>query len=214
MLHKKTKTKSGYTIIETMVAVSLFVVVIVFGMNTLLNANVVGRKSQDLRSIMDNLNFIMEDISRNARTGYDYECYSPPVVIAPVSSPGNDPKSCVAGSVIFFETSDGDNTDRTDQWVYKIEETANGSGEYNIFKSVEGGEDGTFVQLNPPEVTLTVLFGFSVLGAERPAINPLNDDRQQPLLTIRLVGEIEYKDTITPFSLQTSVSQRLIDVKF
>ena len=210
MSYKKTNTKSGYTIIETMVAVSIFVIVIVFGMNALLNANLVGRKSQDLRSIMDNLNFIMEDISRNARTGYDYECYAPPVAFVPL----NSPKSCVAGSVIFFETADGDNTDRTDQWVYKIEETASGSGKYNIFKSVEGGQDGTFVQLNPSEVALTVSSGFSVLGAERPAINPLNDDRQQPLLTIRLVGEIEYKDTITPFSLQTSVSQRLIDVKF
>ena len=43
-------------------------------MGALLNANVVYKKSQDMRSIMDNLSFTMEDVSRNVRTGYNYQC--------------------------------------------------------------------------------------------------------------------------------------------
>ena len=35
------------------------------GMDSLLNANLVHRKSEDMRSIMDSLSFIMEDMSRN-----------------------------------------------------------------------------------------------------------------------------------------------------
>ena len=43
--------------------------------------------------------------------------------------------------------------------------------------------------------------GFSVIGAEA-------DDNQQPLVTIRLNGKITYQGKSTPFSIQTSVSQR------
>ena len=45
-----------------MISISLFLVVVVFGMNALLNANVVHQKSQDMRSILDNLSFILEDM--------------------------------------------------------------------------------------------------------------------------------------------------------
>ena len=39
MQKKKIKRESGYTIIETMIAVSLFIIIVVIGMGALLNAN-------------------------------------------------------------------------------------------------------------------------------------------------------------------------------
>lgn len=191
--------KSGYTIIETMIAVSLFLVVIMSGMNTLLSANSASNKTAKMRSIMDNLSFIMEDISRNMRTGYNYHCGE--------TGSLESPQSCPTGTFIAFEEAHGNPAVATDQWVYKIELGAN-AGEYNIFKSVSGGAANTFVQLNSSEIVLKQGSGFSVLGAEAPPGNT-----QQPLVNIRLVGEIIYKDVITPFSLQTSVSQRLIDIE-
>lgn len=186
--------KSGYTIIETMIAVSLFLVVVMSGMNTLLSANLASNKTAKMRSIMDNLSFIMEDISRNMRTGYNYHCGD----LASIESP----QSCATGTIIAFEEATTGVAGNTgDQWVYKIESN-------NIFKSIEGGAPNTFVQLNSSEIILKPGSGFSVLGAEVPPGNT-----QQPLVNIRLVGEIIYKDTITPFSLQTSVSQRLIDIE-
>src|SRR5574343_971807 len=90
--------KSGYTIIETMIAVSVFLVVIMIGMGALLNANSIHQKSQNMRSIMDNLSFVMEDMSRNLRTGYNYHCSD--------SSNIETPQSCVFGGIVFFEKSD------------------------------------------------------------------------------------------------------------
>ncbi|KKP85724.1 hypothetical protein A3B84_00390 [Candidatus Nomurabacteria bacterium RIFCSPHIGHO2_02_FULL_35_13] len=164
----------GYTIIETMIAISIFLVVVMIGMGALLNANLIQQKSQNMRSIMDNLSFIMEDMSRNLRTGSAY-----------VSS---------SVSEISFETATGE------QWAYKIE-----SG--NIDKSTDGGT--IWVNLNPVgEIIIDeTVSGFSVIGAEPPPPG----DSQQPFVTIRLVGNITYKDIVTPFSLQTSVSQRLLD---
>jgi hypothetical protein len=202
---KINKGKNGYTIIETMIAVSLFIVIVMAGMGALLNANLLHQKSSDMRSIIDNLSFIMEDMGRNLRTGYDYRCITSEssadlsganVVIA------KSGQTCLG---IAFEPATGDPNNPNDQWVYLID-----SGK--IWKRTVGPYD----VFNPPYIQLTSdavvinmsASNFSVLGAESPSAG----DAQQPFVTIRLVGTITSKSIVTPFSLQTSVSQRLIDI--
>jgi Tfp pilus assembly protein PilW len=199
---KFNKKNSGFTILETMIAVSLFIVIVMTGMNALLNASLIGQKSKNMRSIIDNLSFIMEDMSKNLRTGYHYHCFSGGDVIS--AAVASIAKSCPSGWGLAFESADGLPGNIDDQWVYYIG-TYNGT--VGIFKSVDGGAN--FVQLNPDEVVIdTTLSTFSVLGAESPA----NGDTQEPFVTIRLVGTITFKGIVTSFNLQTSVSQRLIDV--
>jgi type II secretory pathway pseudopilin PulG len=198
--------KKGFTILETMVAVSLFIVVVMYGMGTLLSANVLHKKSQDQQSIMDNLSFVMEEMSRNLRTGYTYHCIDNNDFTV---SALNTPRSCASGGGISFEESvTGSFSNQNDQWVYKISST-DGGATFSVSKSVNSG--ATWVVLNPDEVKLTNASGFSVLGAEAPASDG-SGNHQQPFVNIRLVGSIVYKGVTTPFSLQTSVSQRLIDV--
>lgn len=192
------KKSGGYTIIETMVAVSIFLVVILFGMDTLLNANLVHNKSEDIRSVMDNLSFIMDDISRNLRTGYNYHCGS-------VLSGYTETQDCLlGGGVLAFEAQSGDPTNLADQWVYKIYSN-DGNVTYDIAKSTNSG--ATWVNLNTDEIKIdSNKSGFWVTGAEKGSA-----DDTQPLATVRLTGVITYKNIDTPFSLQTSVSQRLLD---
>ncbi len=197
-----------------MIAISLFLVIVMAGMGALLNANFIHQKSEDMRSVMDNLNFIMEDMSKNLRTGYNYHCFKNGQSI-PNNPRDNDtvsiPSSCTAednGWAIAFEHQNGSlyidpdtkvDYDSEDQWVYRINNKA-------IFKSEKGGKSGSFVQLTPDEVDINESDSdFLVLGAEKGA--PL-----QPFVTIKLVGEIDSKGVKTPFSLQTSVSQRVIDI--
>jgi len=198
MSRKYIKKIAGYTIIETMIAVSLFIVIVMAGTNALLNANLVRQKSQDLRSIMDGLSFTMEDMSRSLRTGYNFHC----IDSVNDSLIQTDNYSCENGGGISFRTSDGS------QRVYYV--GTNGGSNTGIFRSVNGGVPGSFIQLNPDEVSIDTVSGFSVLGAETTA----NGNKQQPLITIRLVGKIIFKssDFETPFSLQTSVSQRILDL--
>ena len=194
------KTKFGFTIIETMIAISLFLVVVMIGINSLLNASVIHQKSQDLRSIVDNLNFIMEDMSKNIRTGYNYYCITGGDTLSNVATTKSG-SSCWG---IAFESATGSTSDANDQWVYYI------SGG-KIFKSTQGPYVASaFVQLTPDEVVLEsspTIAGFSVLGAEPPPANS-----QQPFVIIRLVGKITYKNIVSPFSIQTSASQRLVDI--
>ena len=196
-IKKFRRINQGYTIIETMIAVSLFIIIIMMGMNALLNANVLHKKSQSMRSIIDNLSFIMEDMGRNMRTGINYHC-----VVGGIFTDLTTPKSCISGGGIAFKNSIDGST-----WVYKIE-TQNGGTTYNIYRSIDGGT--TWVQLNPPEVLINSISGFSVFGAEPPSAIP--PDYLQPFITIRLVGKITTQNVTTPFSLQTSVSERVIDI--
>ena len=190
----------GYTIIETMVAVSVFLVVVTSGIGALLNANLVHQKSQDMRSIMDNLSFIMEDLSRNLRTGTSYRCFNSSQSLT--SSELGVPRSCQNGGAIAFEPPNGNPSTTSDQWVYYV--TSDGK----ILKSTDGAN--TYVQLTPEEVKIADVNQatiFSVLGA--PGVPA---DAGQPFVTIRIKGTITYKGVVTPFSLQTSVSQRLVDI--
>ena len=182
-----------------MIAVSLFIIIVMIGMGALLNANLLHQKSRDMRSVIDNLSFVMEDISRNLRTGYNYYCIT-----------GNDTVPSVSASKsgqdcwgIAFEPSGGGNV-----WAYEIvSETISGVTTHYIRRSTDAG--ATWVQLTPDQVVIdTLASSFSVTGAEPPS----EGDQAQPLATIRLDGKILFENIYSPFSIQTSASERLIDV--
>lgn len=209
---KINRPNKGYTIIETMIAISIFIVIVMAGMGALLNANFVHNKSADMRSIMDNLSFIMEDMSRNLRTGYDYKCLANGTTpnAATVSSIPVTSSCADSGGGIIFEQQNGvredpevpGNENTGDQWVYYVGPNSSGT-KSRLFRSTDGAN--SFIALTPDEVDIT--FGsFVVSGAEPPP------NARQPFVQINLVGEIMYKGTPTPFSLQTSVSQRRLDI--
>ena len=198
-LNKKNKFEGGYTLIETMIALTIFLIVVVIGVGALLNAYSVNRKSQDMRSIIDSLSFTMEDMSRNIRTGYNYHCLIKGDTVSDIGTP----LSCMTnGYGVAFEYSDGDTANDADQWVYYIS-----SGK--LFRSTTGLADS--VQMTPDNVVLQAddsTYNFSVLGSDKDS----NNDKQQPFIIIRLVGTITSNGNSTPFSLQTTVSQRLNDI--
>jgi type II secretory pathway pseudopilin PulG len=193
------RKKGGYTIIETMIAISLFIIIVMMGMGALLNANLLHKKSQNLRSIIDNLSFVLEDMSRNLRTGYNYHCISPKSSdFSNLGAPQNgDPCGGIA-----FEYQNGNVGNLNDQWVYFI--SNNKSGGLGIFKSIDGGSNP--VQLTPDEIDIDPASFFSVFGAEA-------DDGGQPFASVKLSGKIIYNNIETPFSLRTSVSQRALDIE-
>ncbi len=175
--------KGGFTIIETMISVGIFLIVVMVGMESLLNASFVHNKSQDSRSIMDSLNFIMDEMSRNIRTGYDYGCNE------------NTQTNCLDGVTEFsFIPSSSTNNSR----VYYI------FNDGNLYKSSVDLVDLNSIPLNPDGVTFTNVSGFWVTGVQP-------GDNLQPFVTIRLVGKINSHGSTTDFSLQTSVSQRQLD---
>jgi prepilin-type N-terminal cleavage/methylation domain-containing protein len=182
----KKKQSGGFTIIEMMISIAIFLIVVTIGMESLLNASFVHQKSQDTRSILDSLNFMMDDMSRNIRTGSAYNC---------VDNNGAIISSCPTnGAGISFTSSDSSAT------ILNYYFDSN-----NNLQKISGSNPA--VQLNPDGVKFATDSGFTVTGAALAGA-----DNLQPFVTIRLVGSILSKGTTTSFSLQTSVSQRQGDI--
>lgn len=189
------KLTTGYTIIETMIAISVFLIVIVIGIGALLNAHLVNKKSQNMRSIMDSLSFSMEDMSRNIRAGYNFKCLEKGQTYTTAQL--EEINDCmIDGYGLAFESSEGILGNTSDQWVYFVQDG-------KLFKSTNGLS--SVIQMTPDEVFLSSTSNtFSVFGSDIA-------DKQQPLAIIRLVGNITSKGNTTSFSLQTVVSQRKND---
>ena len=114
-------------------------------------------------------------------------------------------QSCESGWAVAFKPENY-SAANPDQWVYYIgADTSLPNNPLAIWRSTNSGT--SYVKLTPDEVVMSLDYGFSILGAESVAT-----DSQQPFITIKLVGSITYKNVVTPFSLQSSVSQRLIDI--
>lgn len=66
------ESQKGFTLIEIIVAVSIFVVVMVIAIGAVLNAVDANRKAQNINVIVNNLNLAVESMVRDLRTGNDY----------------------------------------------------------------------------------------------------------------------------------------------
>lgn len=172
MKHPFFKTKhTGFTLIEVMVSVSVFAIILTVGIGSLLTINNAYRKSQTERVVIDNLNFALESMSRELRTGHDYNCGG-------VCDPNGN-------STIKFINSDGNTV------MYNFD--LNG-GQGRITKDGTGLTDPSFVVIDDLK--------FFVLGG---------DQTVQPYVIITLSATTTAANQQSHFTLETSVSQRLLD---
>src|SRR3990167_2279021 len=71
MKNKKSKI-GGFTLIELMVALGVFMVVMTITLSAFLNIMDIQKKTEAFRKVNDNLNFAMEAIMREIREGKGY----------------------------------------------------------------------------------------------------------------------------------------------
>ena len=202
MLSNYNKQK-GFTLVEMLVAIAIFMVVMTVAVGSLVSIVDANRKAEAIKTVINNINSAMENISKNMRIGTDYYCYS-----------GNawtkNTGDCGTGSsMVKYLSGDGINTV---YYRYKSDTTGE---EGNIQRCTvpKVNDDGTYCALsdnNPnwqsltaPAYILNVTnMKFYVLGADTKTTT-------QPRVFITMEGVAGSKDsTKTKFSLQTTVSQR------
>lgn len=184
---------SGFTLIELMVSVSIFTVIMVLAMGSLLITLDAKKKSEALSFTMDNLNFAMESMTRSLRMGNNYFCNT--VIV--LEDDDTSTKDCDNGKQIAFTSSDafGSNNAST-RMAYDIK---NNTIE-RCFASLG------CMQMISSNISIDENnSGFYVIGSES------NDG--QPSVYIKLSGSMMVKNDEIPFSIQTIVSQRKLDSK-
>ncbi len=204
------KLKAGFTLVEVMISIGLFTIIMVIGIGAILGVNSTHRKTQSMRSVVDNLSFIMEDMARSMRLGDYFVCNEATLTSIGLADIANqatqDGENCK--SIAFEPYWNYDPNDETNQIVYFIYEPNDSVG--TIFKKTEemdSYDEGELIAITPAEIDIdTEKSGFWVTGAENESI-PV-----QPKITIVLVGTVRMGNAETEFNLQTTVSQRLLDI--
>lgn len=180
---------SGFTLIEILVSVAIFATVMTMALGALLAMSESDRKAQTLKSVINNLNFSLDAMSRSMRTGINYHC---DVSVGTVTSP----RDCPTGATsMAFRTAEG----QTVRYC-----RGNGSSCASDGTAVLVSKNGAaYAPLTAAEVTITNL-QFYVAGAE--------DAQKQPYTVIYLSGRVPVgASQVSSFDLQTSVAQRLYD---
>jgi prepilin-type N-terminal cleavage/methylation domain-containing protein len=70
--NKNYLSRRGFTLIEILVSLSIFALVVVVAAGALLTAMDGNRKTQAIKSVLNNLNFALESITREVRVGGEY----------------------------------------------------------------------------------------------------------------------------------------------
>lgn len=192
------KLVSGFTLVEMLVATAIFSTVMLIGVGALLTMVDANRKALAINSVMNNLNLALESMSRNIRTGTSYRCGTN--IVLNLSY-----KDCNQGGIFLaFEPSTED-TVFTDTIIYQFNEN---NGEGWLERSIDAGN--TFIRITAPEVEIEN-FKFYVVGSE--PLSGINNDTKQPKVTITIGGTVNISErSKTTFNIQTTVSQRLLDL--
>lgn len=191
------KVNPGFTLIEMMVAVSIFAVVMMIGVGALLTLVEANKRAQAINSVMNNLNIAVESMSRSIRVGTTYHCEEGVAVPAPavLATPQDCPSG--NGTLIAFESSLGNPALPNDQVVYRYNSITK-----QIERSLDAG--GSWIALTAPEVSIDD-FEFFVIGTTI-------GNTLQPRVVIKVHGSANVPGGATSFTVQSSVVQRLLDI--
>ncbi len=197
------KKADGFTLVEVLVAISLFALVMITVLDVLLQFGAVHKRSLSSHEAYDNIGFTMETMSRNILLGYNYHCGSTGTI--------GSPQDCGAGlssNFIAFEGQDGDVSNSTDQVIYCLDTVS-----HQVLRSTIGSSAGAcsiananYVPISSQNLQVDDL-KFFVSGTSP-------SDNFQPKATIVVSGVTKLPKTQlnTSFFFETTVSQRILDL--
>lgn len=184
---RKPRAESGFTLVELLVSIAIFSLVAVVIMGAVISIIDANRKAQTMASVINNLNFALESMTRSIKTGTFSEGWT-----SPISE--HSLQICDEfGHALTYYFDEPAQRIIVERWV---DDDCNDGG------------SSTQVPLTAPEVKITGLdfYGF-----------PANDDPEeaatQPAVLMSVRGYMELKDGIrSDFNVQTTVAMRALNI--
>lgn len=213
-MFKKIKQKTrGFTLIEMIVSLGLFSVVIVVAIGALLTMVNADKQLQSEQSVMSNLAFALDSMTREIRTGTNFYCAGASNVSGIFSNGnnqdsdiGNSTQDCVNGrqgfnvqGVSFVESGDSITGSTASRILFFYD-----SGAKNIFRKVGNGNAEPLIAGDLEIEDMQ----FFVTGSETLVSD---NNTIQPSVTIFIKAKSK-DDNDKEYNIQTTVSQRVLDL--
>ncbi len=205
--------KKGFTLIEMLVAVALFSIVMLISVAAILSIIGGNRKAQAVNSVANNVNFAIESMIRDIKTGYNYKCLSFTVYISNTSAPGECTPTVAVGTdadpFTFTSTLAIEGVGQPVEYKYAV---TDGVGTiYKTYSPAGSGGTPVTVPLTSPKINIK-RFEMYVKNPEAGTM-----PKAQPSVFLILEGESvadgnELTQQVSTFSLQTYISQRLLNL--
>lgn len=199
MRNKKRNTKAGFSLIEMIVSMSIFLIAILIVIGALISLSDASRKARSVRVVTDNLSAALDSMSRSVRMGGYYHCgCGDPTTLGDTTFP-DLPRDCPmtdalgsGGDACFaFEGQYGDPLNVNDQIIYRL-------FDHRIQRSTDSGV--TFKNLTAPEIDISAL---------RFYVHGTLPNQDQPMVTMVLRGTAKTTErTATEYNIQTTISGR------
>lgn len=179
------KLKKGFTLVELLIAVTLFTVIASFSIGAVLSIFDANRRAQSTKTVVDNLNLSIESMARNVRFGGSYYCG----VNSNLTSTSNCPNGGDALSVTFNNA----------RIIYRKFPS---TGEGSIQKSENGGTSYSDITSLDTKIQYLKFYVFNT-----------DNDGEQPYVIVVMKGYVGNKATVqSSFTIQTLMSQRQLDI--
>ena len=201
MFYSKQNQKKGFTLIEMLVAVFIFSIVMVIAVGAIFNIVNANKTSQGLKSVLDNLDSALNDMSSSIRYGTNYHCDASSGTITTAQS--CTPSQPYATSFSFLNKDNLQVTYRfnsSDPTNQKIQECY---GSTCTLSNSSG-----WIDLTSPDVNIQNLY-FYVAGATAGVSGlTTGDNVTQPQVLITLNGAAKNGPNKSSFNIETMVTQR------
>lgn len=204
-------SQTGFTLIEMIVSLGVFAVVVTITTGALLMLIATNQRYQFEQNIMSNLSFAVDSMTREMRMGYNYSCRSAGNASTSIfglgaehESIGNSTTDCVSGrqtnavhGVSFYESGNSITGDTSNRILYFYHADTK-----KLYRRVG---DNPAQQLTSDSVQITNADFF---------VTDTAPGGRQPTITIYLKARATDDTATTPrtYSIQTTVSQRMLDI--
>ena len=209
----------GFTLIEMIVSLALFTFVITIAVGALLMLMASNRQLQGEQSVMTNLSFAMDSMTREIRTGTFYYCDSQGSTNGTnnIFNPSNNVdtilgdlyQDCENGNPsinkiqgLAFKEGGDSITGAADRILYYFD-----SSEGKIYRRIGGGAPQSIVSSGIKIKKME----FFVTGSKKLSLGGLNIT-DQPSVTIFIEASENGDATDKSYYLQTTVTQRTLDI--
>jgi len=218
------KLQQGFTLIEMIVSVAIFSIVATITVGALLVLIATNQQLQTEQSIMTNLSFALDSMTREIRTGTNYYCasrpnYSPNAATQAIFNPTSDHEGlgvnnldCPGGNssnnslqgVSIIESGNSITTDSGETRILYFYDSGDYSGGSEVGRIMRRVGNGT------PESIVSS--GLDIVNAEFFVTGSTRGDNDQPTVTIVIEARDIDDASGKTYEMQTTVVQRALDI--